>query len=135
MPLLKCCSRIAAAISSCHEGFGDRPVFANPLVKPPPVSYRGLGDNVMRVSAPQWKLLLVLEALVSNSYEPLEGSSLKSLSFKTALLLVLTSAKRVSELCALSVHPSCLLLHGDHSSATLRPNPSFVPKNIRSSFR
>ena len=77
----------------------------------------------------------MLKALVSDSYQPLERSSLKVLSFKTALLLVLASAKRVSELCTLSVHPSCLLLRGDHSSATLRPNPSFVPKNIRSSFR
>lgn len=30
-------------------------------------------------------------------YEPLEGSAPKALSFKMALLLVLTSAKRASE--------------------------------------
>lgn len=58
------------------------------------------------VSTPQWDLPLVLEALRSNPYEPLEQSSLKMLSLKTTLLLALTSAKRVSELCALSVHPS-----------------------------
>jgi len=65
----------------------------------------------------------------------LELSSLKALSLKTALLLALTSAKRVSELTALSVHPSCLWIRGDRSGATLRPNPSFVPKSLRSSFR
>ena len=77
----------------------------------------------------------MVEAPLSDSYEPLERSSLKSLSFKTTLLIALTSAKKVSELCALSDHPSCLLLHGDHSSATLRPNSSSVPKNISCSFR
>ena len=41
----------------------------------------------------------------------------------------------MSELTALSVHPSCLLIRGDRSGATLRPNPSFVPKSLRSAFR
>lgn len=57
----------------------------------------GLGDNAeMRVTTPMGYLL----PLVCDSYEPLEHSSL--LSFKAALLPALTSAKRVSELCALS---------------------------------
>ncbi|KAL3060782.1 hypothetical protein OYC64_015181 [Pagothenia borchgrevinki] len=90
---------------------------------------------VVHASAPQWDLPLVLEALVTGPFEPLELSSLKALSWKTALLLALTSAKRVSELTALSVHPSCLLIRGDQSGATLRPNPSFVPKSLRSEFR
>ena len=77
----------AAAVSSCHESFGYRPV-----------------------SAPQWNVPVVHEALVSDPYEPLERSSLKALSFKTALLLALTSAMRVSEVCALSVHPSCFVV-------------------------
>ena len=83
----------------------------------------------------QWDLPLVLEALVTEPFEPLELSSLKALSWKTALLLALTSAKIVSELTALSVHQSCLLIRGDRSGATLRPNPSFVPKRLRSAFR
>ncbi|XP_044229424.1 G-protein coupled receptor 4-like [Thunnus albacares] len=57
-----------------------------------------------------WKVPVVHEALVIDPYEPLECSSLKALSFKTALLLALTSAMRVSELCALSVHPSCFVV-------------------------
>lgn len=61
--------------------------------------------------------------------------SLKVLSIKTALLLALTAAKRVCELAALLVHPSCSLLHCDYSRATFRPSPSSVPKNIRRSFR
>jgi len=89
----------------------------------------------VHVSTPQWDLPLVLEALVTEPFEPLELSSLKALSWNTALLLALTSANRVSELTALSVHPSCLLIRGDQSGATLRPNPSFVPKSLRSAFR
>ena len=57
------------------------------------------------------------------------------MSAKTALLLALTSAKRVSDLSALSVAPSCLRIQGDGSSAVLRPNPAFTPKSITSSFR
>ncbi len=58
--------------------------------------------------------------------------SLRFLSLKTALLIALTSAKRVSDLCALSVSPSCLICDG--SSAVLRPNPAFMSKK-KSSFR
>ena len=61
----------------------------------------------------------MLEALVTEPFEPLELSSLKALSWKTALLLALTLAKRVSELTALSVHPSCLLIRGDQSESLL----------------
>ncbi|XP_034057473.1 uncharacterized protein LOC117536645 [Gymnodraco acuticeps] len=90
---------------------------------------------VVHVSTPQWDLPLVLKALVTEPFEPLELSSLKALSLKTALLLAFTLAKRVCELTALSVHLSCLFIRGDRSGATLRPNPSFVPKNLRSLFR
>jgi len=83
---------------------------------------------VVHVSTPQWDLPLVLEAMVTEPFVPLELSSLKALSLKTALLLALTLAKRVCELTALSMHPSCLLIRGDRSGATPRPN-------LRSSFR
>jgi len=120
----------AAAISSCHEGFDGRSAFTQPLMS------RFLqGVRRLHASAPQWDLPLVLEALVTEPFEPLELSSLKALLWKTALLLALTSAKRLSELTALLVHLSCLLIRGDQSGATLRPNPFFVPKSLRSAFR
>ena len=124
----------AAAISSCHEGYGERSVFAHPLVKR---FLKGVRRQrpVARPLAPQWDLLLVLRALGEPPFEPLSQISLKFLSLKTALLLALTSAKRVSDLCALSVSPSCLHIREDGSAATLRPNPSFMPKVITSSFR
>ena len=90
---------------------------------------------VVRSLTPQWDLSLVLAALALAPFEPLDGDALRFLSIKTALLLALTSAKRVSDLTALSVSPSCRRIQGDGSSAVLRPNPAFVPKSITSSFR
>nr|XP_033946513.1 uncharacterized protein LOC117452146 [Pseudochaenichthys georgianus] len=124
----------AAAISSCHVGFGVSTVFSHPLTKR---FLRGVQTlrPVSRALTPQWDLALVLCALSKAPFEPLDQVPLKFLSAKTALLLALTSAKRVSELSALSVAPSCLQIQGDGSSAVLRPNPAFMPKMITSSFR
>ena len=51
---------------------------------------------------PKWNLTLVLETLITEPYEPLEEASLKFLTHKCVFLLALASAKRVSELQALS---------------------------------
>ena len=50
----------------------------------------------------KWNLTLVLETLIREPYEPLEEASLKFLTHKCIFLLALASAKRVSELQALS---------------------------------
>jgi len=104
----------AAPISSCHEEFGGRSAFSQLLMARFLLGVRRQLP-VVHTSSPQWDLPLVLKALVTEPFEPLERSSLKALSLKAALLLALTSAKRVSELTALSVHPSYLLIRGDHS--------------------
>ena len=119
----------AAAISSCHDGYGERTVFAHPLVKRFLKGVRRQKPAV-RSLTPQWDLTLVLRALGKPPFEPLAQAPLRLLSLKTALLLALTSAKRVSDLCALSVSPSCLSIRGDRSAATLQPTPSFTPKNF-----
>lgn len=80
--------------------------------------------------APVWDLPLVLDALCSPPFEPLAQADLKWLSCKTAFLLAIVSAKRVSELHALSVSPSCLRWHPDGSGVTLWPNTAFVPKVV-----
>ena len=49
-----------------------------------------------------WNLTLVLETLIGEPYEPLKRASFKFLTHKCAFLLALASAKRVSELQALS---------------------------------
>ena len=76
-----------------------------------------------------------MDALCDAPFEPIAQASLKLLSFKTALLLALTSAKRVGDLCALSTQPAGLAIYGDRSSAVLRPNPAFTPKIVTSSYK
>lgn len=54
-----------------------------------------------RATLPQWDKTLVLEVLCKPPFEPLNQIPFKMLSLKMALLLALTTAKRVSDLCAL----------------------------------
>lgn len=79
-------------------------------------------------TVPPWDLDLVLEAVSSPPFEPLTHTSLKWLSLKTAFLLAITSAKRISELHALSTHSDCCTFSPDGSAVVLRPNPAFLPK-------
>ena len=51
---------------------------------------------------------MVLDALSHHPFEPLKVVGMKFVSLKVALLLALTAVKCVSDLQALSVHPSCL---------------------------
>ncbi|KAJ8009733.1 hypothetical protein DPEC_G00094600 [Dallia pectoralis] len=124
----------AAAISACHEGFGNKTVFSHSLVKRFLTGTRRLRP-VARASVPQWDLSTVLNALCAPPFEPLSQISLRLLSLKTALLLALCSTKRESDLCAFSTRPDCLFINGDLSRAMLRPNPAFVPKIITTSYR
>ena len=91
----------AAAVSSCHEGFGDKTVFSHPLMK------RFLkvvcGERpVTRSLTPQWDLTLVLRTLVKAPFEPLDRVPLKFVSAKTGLLLALSSKSErpVCTLCS-----------------------------------
>lgn len=74
-------------------------------------------------SAPRWALPFVLIALSNEPLEPFMRAPPNILSLKTALLLSLTSAEGVSDLCALLVCPSCLLMREDLTDATLKIGP------------
>ena len=82
-------------------------------------------------TVPPWDLDVILGALQRPPFEPLGGADLKWLSMKTALLLTVTSARRVSELHALSVHGDCCRFSLDGSSVVLCPNPDFLPKVLK----
>ncbi len=86
-------------------------------------------------SLPSWDLALVLRALITAPFEPLQSVKLKFLSMKTLLLTALASIKRVGDLQAFSVDDSCLEFGPADSSATLRPRPGYVPKVPTSPFR
>ena len=123
-----------AAISACHIGFGDRTPGQHPLVSS---FMKGVRRKrpVSRPLVPLWDLSGVLEALTQHPFEPLGVVELKFLSLKTALLLAVTTAKRVSDLQALSTRPACLQFAPGGSKVCLRPNPAFIPKVVESAYR
>ncbi len=86
-------------------------------------------------SLPSWDLALVLRALITAPFEPLQSVELKFLSMKTLLLTALASIKRMGDLQAFSVDDSCLQFGPADSSATLRPRPGYVPKVPTTPFR
>ncbi|KAM4531977.1 uncharacterized protein V3H82_025840 [Fundulus diaphanus] len=116
-----------AAISCHHLPVDDRTVGRHDLVS---LFLRG-ARRLRPLPAPRvpdWDLPLVLAALCHPPFEPLAQADLKWLSCKTAFLLAIVSAKRVSELHALSVSPTCIRWAPDDSGVTLWPNTAFVPK-------
>ena len=115
----------ASAISAFHFGVHGIPVGQLPAVsrflagsariRPPPVTLPG------------WSLQPVLQALCTGPWEPLETVDLKFLTLKTVFLLAVTSARRVSELQALSVDQGFFrFLTPD--VLFLRTNVDFMPK-------
>ena len=79
---------------------------------------------------PSWDLLVVLRALTGPPFEPLETVDIKFVSLKTALLLALTSVKRVGDMQALSVSPSCLQFSIAGDRVVMRPNAAYTPKVV-----
>lgn len=75
-----------------------------------------------------WDIPLVLDELCRPPFEPLAQVELKWLTWKTAFLLAISSAKHISELRALSVSESCLIWILDGSGVTLWLNTAFLPK-------
>ena len=84
---------------------------------------------------PSWDLLVVLRALTGPPFEPLETVDIKFVSLKTALLLALVSAKRVGDMQALSVSPSCLQFSIAGDKVVIRPNAAYTPKVVTTPFR
>ena len=85
-----------------------------------------------KINFQSWSLPLVLDSLFQEPYEPLEGAQLKFLAHKTVFLVAVSTARRSSELGALSV---------DKSRFFVKPQgievgyvPGFIPKNARMSY-
>lgn len=123
-----------SAISACHVGFERVSPGAHPLVVRFMRGVRRLRP-FNRSSVPSWDLPIVLEALCGVPFEPLDSVDIKLLSYKTALLLALASAKRVSDMHALSVHPACAQFAPDGSKVRLYPNAAYVPKVLPRSYQ
>ena len=117
-----------SAISACHEGFDGKTVGQHVLVR----AFMDGASNALppnRPLFPAWDLTVVLEALCGAPFEPLESVSLEILSLKTLLLLALATAKRVSDLQALSVSTDLMRFSEDGRRVLLKPHHRFMPKN------
>ncbi|XP_029441869.1 uncharacterized protein LOC115081586 [Rhinatrema bivittatum] len=82
----------------------------------------------IRPPCPSWNLNLVLRALCSPPFKPLGSASIKDVALKTIFLVVISSARRISELQALSCREPYLRFSvGGVSLSTV---PSFLPKVV-----
>ncbi len=87
-----------------------------------------------KAMVPQWDLNLVLSSLSCAPFELLTDAAIKWLSLKLAFLLATATARRVSELHALSVSPQCLRWGPECKQATLWPNPAFLPNVLSQQY-
>ncbi len=116
-----------AAISANHAYIDGVSVGLHPLV-----SRFMQGSRRLRpfhpARVPTWDLSVVLQGLSGHPFEPLETVTEKILTLKTVLLLALSSLKRVGDLQALSVSPSCMDFAPGLVKVLLRPRPGYIPK-------
>ena len=120
---------MVAAITACQSGIVS-PLSEHPLVKDF-LKAAKRKSSTARPLLPPWDLGLVLDALCEPPFEPLDGLGLDVLTIKTVFLLAITTAKRVSDLHALSVHDECMSWSNGGRSVRLQSNPVFVSKTQR----
>ena len=81
-----------------------------------------------RATVPSWDLAIVLEGLAGTPFEPLESAPDRLLTLKMVFLMAITSLKRIGDLQALSVLPSCLDFAPVRVKVILHPHPNYPPK-------
>ncbi len=81
-----------------------------------------------RTRVPTWDLAIVLQGLSLAPIEALEEVPAKCLTVKALFLLAISSLKKIGDLQALSVAPSCLEFAPGMVKAFLHPRPGYVPK-------
>ena len=121
-----------SAISAVHKGFQDGTTLSNNEA----VSklLRGMFNSrpPVRKLAPTWSINDVLRSLQGSPYEPMDRAPLDALTHKTLFLVAAASARRRSELHALSVKRG--FIRFTPAGVHLLPDPSFLAKNQSASF-
>ena len=82
-----------------------------------------------RFLAPKWDLSYALSSLCTDSFAPLHKAFLLHLTMKTAFLLAMATAKRVSEIHALAMDSEHLRFNKLYGSVSLRTQSGFLTKN------
>ena len=103
--------------------FGSHPVLSE-LIK----SF-AIQRPVDRSLAPKWDLAFVLSHMCKAPFQPLDKASLFYLSVKTVFLVTLATARRVSEVHALSMDSDHLRFSNLDGSLILRTQLGFLAKN------
>ena len=107
---------------------GGESIGANPFLSELMRSFE-LDKPVCRSLTPKWDLSCVLWSLTKAPYEPLSSASLKFLTYKTVFLLAFATARRRSELHALSVETGFIRFNESDGSFTLLCQSGFLAKN------
>ncbi len=122
----------AAAIAAFHAPIAGRSLGRNSAVVQFIRGARRINPPRPR-TVPPWDLPTILRALKGPLFEPLQSTSLRSLSFKSALLLALASVKQVGDLQALSINS--LEFGPNDSKVVLKLRLGYVPKVLFTPFR
>ncbi|KAH1165031.1 hypothetical protein KIL84_022590 [Mauremys mutica] len=118
-----------AAISAFHPGDRGHSIFSNTMVGRFLKRLDHLYSQVRQL-VPAWDLNLVLSRLTGPPFEPMATCSLLYLSWKTAFLIGITSARHISKIRALTSEPPYTVFHKD--KVQLRPHSTFLPKVVSS---
>ncbi len=81
-----------------------------------------------RTRVPTWDMAIVLQGFSLAPFKPLKEVPAKLLNLKALFLLAISCLKRIGDLQALSVAPSCLEFALSMVKAFLHPRPGYVPK-------
>ena len=117
----------AAAISPAVGLFEGFTLTSHPLVTDFLEGALNLRPPIHKV-VPRWNLPLVICAFMEKCFEPPEKCSLMLWTWKTVLLLAVTSLARCSELHAFDHRPEYTVFRDDSVSLTV--NKFFLPKNF-----
>ena len=121
-----------SAISSVHRGFADGSTLSNNEL----ISrlLKGMFNRrpPVRRLPPSWSINDVLRKLQDPPFEPLCSATLEHLTSKTLFLIAAASARRRSELHALSTKEG--FIRFDPAGVRLLPDPQFLSKNQSASF-
>ncbi|KAJ1121780.1 hypothetical protein NDU88_000299 [Pleurodeles waltl] len=115
-----------SAITAYRKSPSQESFFTKPVVKD---FLEGLKKVFPPIRpSPPWELNIVLAKLMGPPFEPIHKASLQHLTWKTAFLVAITSARRVSEIQALSAKEPYTVFHDNR--VVLRTHPSFLPKVV-----
>lgn len=121
-----------SALGAIHKGFSDGSSMSNN----PAIGHLLKGMFIQRPPqrrlAPSWSINDVLVKLAGAPFEPIQDAPLEALTHKTLFLVAAASARRRSELHALSVTKG--FIRFSPGGVSLLPHPQFLAKNQSESF-